>query len=89
MSDILKRAGEIVYSRSEEKERQYGPISESFTRTAKIASQMTGKELTAQDIVKIQMSLKMSRQANKHKEDNLLDLVCYAAILNELENEIT
>lgn len=85
--NILEEARSIVYNRSEEKTRQYGPPQASFERAAKIASILTGKELSAQDIVKVQMSLKLSRESHSHKEDNLLDLVAYTAILNDLEHE--
>ena len=34
--NILKRANAIVNERSEEKERQYGPFSESMKRAAEV-----------------------------------------------------
>ena len=43
MSNILKMADEIINCRSEEKERQYGPMGEGLERAAKIASGITGK----------------------------------------------
>ena len=48
--NILKKANEIINNRSEEKERQYGPMGEGLERAAKIASGITGKDLTADDI---------------------------------------
>ncbi len=50
MANILKEANEIINERSEEKERQYGPIGEGLERAAKIASGMTGKDFEADDI---------------------------------------
>ena len=44
MSNILEQANEIINNRSEEKERQYGPMGEGFDRAAMIASGMSGKE---------------------------------------------
>ena len=32
MSNILKQADQIINNRSEEKERQYGPLDEGFER---------------------------------------------------------
>ena len=49
-SNILKQADEIINNRSEEKERQYGPLGEGFERAAMIASGMTGKTWSADDM---------------------------------------
>ena len=43
--NILKEADDIVNSRSEEKERQYGPFSESMSKAARIASELCNKEI--------------------------------------------
>ena len=50
MSNILKNADEIINNRSEEKERQYGPLGEGFERAAMIASGMSGRTWNADDI---------------------------------------
>ena len=47
MSNILEQANNIINNRSEEKERQYGPMGEGFERAAMIASGMSGKEWSA------------------------------------------
>lgn len=85
--NILDKASNIVYRRSEEKTRQYGSPSASFERAAKIASVICDKEITPQDVLKVQMSLKLARETHAHKEDNLLDLVAYTSILNDTEND--
>ena len=82
---ILKRADEVVNNRSEEKERRYGPFSEGMERAAKIASGMTGKDLVAEDIYAVLVSLKLSRHSYNYREDNLLDAVAY---LGGLDNYI-
>lgn len=85
--NILKKADEIINQRSEEKERQYGPFMECNEKAARIASILTGKHLTALDVSWVQAAVKMAREANSHKEDNLLDLVAtVGAINNEYEN---
>ncbi len=76
-SNILKQANEIINNRSEEKERQYGPIGEGFERAAMIASGMTGRTWNADDIFVAMIALKFSRQSYNFKEDNLLDAVAY------------
>jgi uncharacterized protein DUF6378 len=82
--NILEKANEIVYSQTENQKRQYGSIQESFSRTAEIATILCGKEITPKDVARIQISLKLSRETNAHKEDNLVDLCGYASILNDL-----
>ena len=47
--NILKKANEIVNERSEEKERQYGDFIECMAKTARIASEMSSKEITTGD----------------------------------------
>ncbi len=75
--NILKEANKIVNQRSEEKERHYGPFSEGMSRAAKIASGMSGKDITADDMYIALVALKLSRQSYHFKDDNLLDAVAY------------
>ena len=77
MSNILEQANEIINNRSEEKERQYGPMGAGFERAAMIASGMSGKEWSANDMFIAMIALKFSRQSYNFKEDNLLDAVAY------------
>ena len=77
MSNILEQANNIINNRSQEKERQYGPMGEGFERAALIASGMSGKEWTAHDMFIAMVALKFSRQSYNFKEDNLLDAVAY------------
>lgn len=85
--NILKKAYEIAYNRSEEKERQYGDYQKSMKIAADIASSISGKSFTPDDIYISMIAVKLSREANCHKEDNLLDLVAYISRLNDLRNE--
>jgi hypothetical protein len=77
MSNILEQANKIINERSEEKERQYGPMGKGFERAAMIASGMSGKEWSAHDMFIAMVSLKFSRQSYNFKEDNLLDACAY------------
>ena len=76
-NNILKQANEIINNRSEEKERQYGPLGEGFERAAMIASGMPGRTWNADDMFVAMIALKFSRQSYNFKEDNLLDAVAY------------
>ena len=77
MPNILNEANQIINNRSEEKERQYGPLGEGFERAAMIASGMSGRTWNADDMFIAMIALKFSRQSYNFKEDNLLDAVAY------------
>ena len=85
--NILERANEIVNNRSEEKERMYGPFSEGMSRAASIASGMTGKDFTAEDMFAALVALKLSRHSYNYREDNLLDAVAYLGALDNYMKE--
>jgi DNA-binding protein H-NS len=80
--NILKRANEIVNERSEEKERQYGPFNESIERTAAIASLITNRNITPDDVFAVMVGLKLSRHAHAYSEDSMLDMVAYVGAWN-------
>lgn len=84
MANILDRANKIVNERAEEKDRQYGPFDESIKRTCDMYNLMSApdKQLEPEDIFKVLVSLKLSREAYNHKEDNLLDAVAYIGAWN-------
>lgn len=89
MNNILYIADQIVNHRAEEKERQYGPFSESIERTAKLYNLLKSKDepdITAEGVFKVLIALKLSREAYGHKEDNLLDGVAYIGALNNYIN---
>jgi hypothetical protein len=86
--DILQKAHDIVFIRSEEKFRQYGPFKECNEKVAAITSILTGKKITTEDVYKFQIALKLARESYAHKEDNLLDLVAYVGALNNYHEGI-
>jgi DNA-binding protein H-NS len=85
--NILEKANEIINLRSEEKERMYGNFEEGMERAAKLASVMTSKDISAEDMYLFMVALKLSRQSYNHKEDNLLDSVAYLGALNNYVNK--
>jgi glycerol-3-phosphate acyltransferase PlsY len=87
--NILEEANNIVFLRSEEKQRQYGSFQEGMHKASRIASEMTGKEITTEDMFKCMIALKLSRESYNHKYDNLLDAIAYLSALNEYHNEKT
>lgn len=81
--NILAEADRIVNGRSDEKTRAYGDFPTSMERAAMMASLMTGKAISAQDMYLCMVAVKLSREAHCHKADNLLDAAAY---LGALEN---
>jgi len=62
----------------------YGP-KQSFGKIARVASELTTKELTAKDIIIVLLAVKLVRESYKHKRDNLVDLAGYSKLLNDIE----
>ena len=56
-------------------------------KTSRIASEMSCKNITTEDAYNVLIALKLARQSNAHKEDNLLDAVAYIGSLNIYKNE--
>lgn len=84
--NILEQANKIVNERSEEKERMYGNFDDSMDKAAELFNSMTGLKLTAVEMFKALIALKLSRESFNHKEDNLLDAVAYIGALNNYIN---
>lgn len=83
---ILEEASEI---RSGSRNSDYGDATENFKRIAQMASLITGKEIEAKTCVAVLMSVKLCREAYRHKRDNLIDLCGYADILQQINEKET
>lgn len=88
---LVQKANQIINTRSEEKERQYGPMTEGM-KAATVISEFLNARINESDELgsfKYLYGLKMSRQKYNHKEDNLLDAIAYriAEINAILEDE--
>ena len=81
--NILKKADSLVNG---ERQSDYDDPVKNFELIARIASLCSGKELTPRDCCITLISVKLARQAFKHKEDNLIDACGYLEILNRIEN---
>lgn len=67
----------------------YGSATESFDRIAKMSSLLCNKEFTALDCVRVLKAVKLVRESYKHKEDNLIDLIGYTEIENQIINDFS
>ena len=83
---ILEEANSIIFERDEEKDRQYGPFSESIAKAARVASELCNKDITTEDFFKCMIALKISRMSYNHKHDTMLDAIGYIAGLDDYLN---
>lgn len=79
-TDILDQCSNIAKERGE----SYWDVKENFQNISDIIESNFWLNMTPSDICKVFIATKIARQKNKHKEDNLLDLVNYYAILTYL-----
>jgi len=81
--NLLQQVFQIVYERSEEKTRQYGPFAEGMERAAQIFNGMSGLNLEAKHVYLMLIALKFSRDSYNFKFDNLLDAMAYMTQMYE------
>ena len=78
---IISEAAALVDG---ERQSDYGDIKTNMVNVAKIWSGVLGVEVTAEQVPLCLIGLKLARQSNKHKKDNLVDIVGYAEISSRL-----
>jgi hypothetical protein len=81
--NLLKDAAEVIYNRNTEKTQEYGPFDESMASAARIATELTGKQITTIDFYKCMMALKLSRLKYSMKDDTILDLLAYTGQMHK------
>jgi len=74
-----------------ERQKDYGPPAEDWGRAAKMISGLLAKklkaDLTASDVGKLMVCIKLSRESNKHTRDNLVDVCGYALGVSQIEGD--
>jgi len=64
----------------------YGHPYEDFSRTAKIWSAILGVDVTPEQVALCMIGVKISRECNKPKRDNRIDIAGYAETLDMVVN---
>lgn len=85
---ITVEANDIVMG---DRQDDYGHPYHDFFRTAKIWSAIIGVDVTPQQVALCMIGVKVSRECNKHKRDNLVDIAGYAetcSMVNDYERQV-
>ena len=80
---ILTEAHRLVHG---QRGQDYGHPYEDFSRTAKIWSAILDKEVTPEQVALCMIGVKMSRECNRPKRDNRVDIAGYAEALDMVVN---
>ena len=78
---ILDEAKRLVYGA---RNAEYGHPHDDMSRTAKIWSAILGIDVTPEQVGLCMCGVKISRQVNKRKRDNLVDLAGYAEVTHRI-----
>lgn len=78
---VLEEAQGIVYG---DRERDYGHPFHDFSRTAKMWEAILGTEVTPEQVGLCMVAVKISRELNRHKRDNIVDIAGYAATIDRI-----
>ena len=81
--NILEEAASIAHDR----EADYGDVIKNFQEIKEVAKAMFNLDLTVEQICQMMIAMKVARQKNRHKDDNLIDCANYLAILLYLKRQ--
>ena len=82
--NILEEAKRLVHG---PRQAHYGHPLDDFGRTAKIWEAILGCHVEPEQVALCMIGVKLSRETNKPKRDNVVDLAGYAATLELIANE--
>lgn len=84
MESVLDEAKKLV---SGDRQAQYGPPDQDFTRTADMWSAWKGVHFEPYEVAVFMILLKMSRQKHQRKRDNWVDVAGYSHCGNTCDEE--
>ena len=74
---VLQEADRLING---DRREAYGDVRQSFESVAVGWSQIFGASVTAEQVALAMVWLKVMREANAHKRDNLVDICGYAGL---------
>ncbi len=74
---VLDEAARIIHG---PRQADYGDPSENQANTAKMWSVILGTEVSARDVLKCMIAVKLCRDGQKEKRDNMVDICGWAAL---------
>lgn len=83
--NILRQAEKLVYG---DREKSYGNPFDDFKRTAQMWTGIIGHPIRPQHVALCMIAVKISRECNKPKRDNWVDIAGYAATIEKMYDEI-
>lgn len=81
--EYCKNAATTMEQRGRENGYDNAKEERSAKQIAAVFNALTGRDLSEQEAWTFLICLKLVRQQRKHQEDNIVDLVAYAALLGE------
>jgi hypothetical protein len=81
---ILTEAQQAVYG---DRQADYGSVKTNFSNIARQWSVTLGMNVTPEQVGLCMIQVKIARQMNKPKRDNLVDIAGYAATIEKMDNE--
>ena len=79
--DILQEARKLIYG---DRNKDYGHPKESTEKTAALWTAYLGHTITPDDVCMLMILLKIVRQKNRYKRDNLIDIAGYAGVADRI-----
>lgn len=82
IKDILEEADELING---DRAASYGEANASFQRIADLWTPLLGKKITALDVARCMIAMKLSRSLTSKKRDNWVDVAGYASLASQIE----
>lgn len=86
MMDSIRIFLDSVAATIDQRGKEYGVPEENLKRISTLWSIHLNFEITEYDVCLMMTLLKLARNVNEHKDDNLLDAAAYLAMANKLKD---
>ena len=80
---IPLEAHNLIYGK---RAKQYGPAKRNFEKACKIFETLTGIKMKADEGMLYILCLKLARESEHHKRDNLVDVAGYAGMIGDIHD---